>query len=283
MAQIYEYKLKLTTEGYKVPEFIKKHGLTAFHTTFLGWSTEQPLPGEAIEEFDTLADLESRFLAEHSDEPYIGDNGEMSSADVKLLAKDVWNRVYGQVDGYQFVAVHPDTLLPVGPSGPSVAIERGYYSYPKKPVVLTTPPTGDVVEEDFPTVNNGIYTQTWKVRDFTAVELRREKIARKALTNVDRDKMINAGFDFNGDTFDSDEASRLNMMGAALGAMMSIVLQEDDQQIPWRLANNTNIQLNRAGLLGLASTLLQHILASYVASWDKKAQIDAATNKEEME
>lgn len=70
----------------------------------------------------------------------------------------------------------------------------------------------------------------------------------------------------------SDAASRDNLTGVAAGIAAGLPLPAG---FSWRTADNIDVQLDQAGLLSLAGSMMAHVNACWRVSWAKKAAIDA--------
>ncbi len=118
-------------------------------------------------------------------------------------------------------------------------------------------------------------TFTWEVSQASidaAKQVARDRI------NKARDAARNSGFEAFGKTFDSDEASRTNIIFASQAAMML----PDDFTINWTCADNSQITLSKAQLLQLPVLLVSAGNAIHQRALELKAQIDAANTLEEI-
>jgi hypothetical protein len=104
-----------------------------------------------------------------------------------------------------------------------------------------------------------------------------KQVARDRI-NKARDAARNSGFEAFGKTFDSDEASRTNIIFASQAAMML----PDDFTINWTCADNSQITLSKAQLLQLPVLLVSAGNAIHQRALELKAQIDAANTLEEI-
>jgi hypothetical protein len=101
------------------------------------------------------------------------------------------------------------------------------------------------------------------------------KEAKKVQINAWRKQAIDAGVAFNGVMFDSDDISRANLTGVVAAANAGIPLPEG---FTWRSADNQDIPMDLAALVGLAGTMLAHVNFQYAKSWTLKGVVDAAAD-----
>lgn len=89
-------------------------------------------------------------------------------------------------------------------------------------------------------------------------------------------------FESNGHTFDGDSESRSRIQGAAQLAMLA---QSTAQpfSIDWTLADNTQVTLTAAEMIGVGVSLGQHVNNAHSIARVLRAQIEAATTPEELE
>lgn len=95
-----------------------------------------------------------------------------------------------------------------------------------------------------------------------------------------RDLHIKGGFTYDGDTWDSDEQSQINIIGANSAVSAGI-------QIPsgftWRSATNIDHPFTATKLAELGAALLVHKNTCYQVSWYHKTQIDALNSIQQIE
>ncbi len=96
--------------------------------------------------------------------------------------------------------------------------------------------------------------------------------------NAARDTARNSGFEAFGKTFDSDEASRTNIIFASQAANML----PEDFTVNWTCADNSQITLSKAQLLQLPVFLVSAGNVIHQRALELKAQIDAANTLEEI-
>lgn len=88
-----------------------------------------------------------------------------------------------------------------------------------------------------------------------------------------RDQLEFSGFEFEGNTYDSDQVSQGRIMGAAAAGV--------DQT--WTLANNTTVELTALQLQQLYAALQAHIASAHERGRIAREAIQAATTKEQIE
>ena len=88
-----------------------------------------------------------------------------------------------------------------------------------------------------------------------------------------RDAIEFGGFEFEGNTYDSDQVSQ----GRIIGAVMAQVDQN------WTLANNTTVDLTASQLTQLYQALQVHIASAHERGRIAREAIQAATTKDQVE
>lgn len=106
--------------------------------------------------------------------------------------------------------------------------------------------------------------------DFKAVQWAKIKKARSAAEY--------AGFTWGGSTFDSDATSQNRITGAVTLAMLSPAFEID-----WVLADNTTRLLDQSGMAQVGGALGVHVATQFSKGVMLRAQIEAATTREEVE
>ena len=88
-----------------------------------------------------------------------------------------------------------------------------------------------------------------------------------------RDHLEFGGFEFEGNTYDSDQVSQGRIMGAALAGVNQV----------WTLADNTTVELSVSQLHQLYVTLQAHVASTHERGRIARLAIDNALTKEEVE
>lgn len=107
------------------------------------------------------------------------------------------------------------------------------------------------------------------------------KAAQWALIKRARDAAEQAGFVWDGSTFDCDPLSQSRIQGGALMATTAL-LNSAPFGIDWTLADNTTRTLDAAQMIAVGLAMGQHIDATHQIGRALRAQIDAATTAEEI-
>lgn len=81
------------------------------------------------------------------------------------------------------------------------------------------------------------------------------------------------GFEFEGNTYDSDQVSQGRIMGAVLAGLPQI----------WTLANNTTVSLSAEQLKSLYAALQMHVAIAHERGRIAREAIQAATTKDQVE
>ena len=105
------------------------------------------------------------------------------------------------------------------------------------------------------------------------VDLERVRADLTGQVNAVRDRQLAAGITFNGHRYDSDPASRANLVGVVASISAGIPLPDG---FVWRDADNNEVPMDGPGLTELGAALLAHTYACHVYSWELKAQLLAA-------
>ena len=100
------------------------------------------------------------------------------------------------------------------------------------------------------------------------IELRTDEI------NNYRDIVLDGGFTWNGNLYDSDLLSRSNLTAALTGVNAGITLPSN---FTWRTHDNQNIAMNNTDLVTFALSMLQWAETVYGVSWYHKANLQAST------
>jgi hypothetical protein len=106
-----------------------------------------------------------------------------------------------------------------------------------------------------------------------ALSLADARTERKRYINDERDKAINGGASYGGNTYDTDKESRSNLTSTHSGVNDGWPLPEG---FAWRTSDNIDIPFTSTEVNGLAHAMLDHVNFQYGKSWIKKAAIDAA-------
>lgn len=108
------------------------------------------------------------------------------------------------------------------------------------------------------------------------------KLEKRAEINAARDAAEQGGFFYMGKTFDSDVVSCIRIQGAAQ-SMQAAAMAEDVPTITWTCQDNSTIELTAQELMGLSVALAEWSNTCHQKATMLKAQIEAATSKEELE
>lgn len=100
------------------------------------------------------------------------------------------------------------------------------------------------------------------------------------IIELDRDKILSNGFNWNGYTFDSDETSRNNLTAVIALVQAGIALPDN---FTWRTKNNQNISLDASQLTQIGSSMLHFVNTTYANSWNRKAIVDNASTFEQVD
>ena len=112
---------------------------------------------------------------------------------------------------------------------------------------------------------------------YTEWTVEKEKQKADKDINLDRVATLNAGFTWNGNTFDADDLSRTNLAGYVAMVDANISLPAN---FTWRDINNNDIVLTDETIKDFATAMNTFVNDTYVASWERKANVQAATTIE---
>lgn len=104
-----------------------------------------------------------------------------------------------------------------------------------------------------------------------------EEAQRAKLRDVmgKRDGLETSGFPYMGKTFDSDSLSVLRILTTSMAAVVAVI-QGKDMNITWVTADNSTIDLDRNGVLGLPVALAMHANNLHLIGRDMREQIEQA-------
>lgn len=107
----------------------------------------------------------------------------------------------------------------------------------------------------------------------------KEKLKKDKDINLDRANALEAGFVWEGNTYDADNLSRTNLAGYVAMVDASINLPAN---FTWRDMDNNNVPITEETIKSFATAMNTFMNQCYVTSWERKAALDAATDIEEI-
>jgi len=114
---------------------------------------------------------------------------------------------------------------------------------------------------------------------YTEWNVEKEKQKADKDINLDRIASLDAGFTWNGNTFDADDLSRTNLAGYVAMVDANISLPAN---FTWRDIDNNDVVLTDETIKDFATAMNTFMNQCYVTSWERKAALDAATDIEEI-
>jgi len=114
--------------------------------------------------------------------------------------------------------------------------------------------------------------------DTVAILARAKNFMRQALS-VEKARQLSAGFEYDGNVYDSDANAVANITGAV--AMLNAGA-ELPAGFAWTTAGNIDVPMDSAQLVALGQALNAHVLTVHVNSRAAKLQAAAAANLEEL-
>jgi len=144
----------------------------------------------------------------------------------------------------------------------------------------TDPPPGDVVTEGQPEQRDGVWYQTWEVRDFTADELaERELQQREQMTQLIADRRWQAevaGIDVGGMHIDTGRDSQALITGATVQAML-----DPNYSLRWKTSTGF-VDLTAEQIIGVATAARAHVQACFNREAELLDALEAGTFAPEM-
>lgn len=114
-----------------------------------------------------------------------------------------------------------------------------------------------VVETTPALTEKGHYEQRWTIQDLdentVSENLNKQMAERSALVNIERDRRINQGFEFNGIRFQSRADDRENIKGAVMIAMYDPTYSSD-----WIAEDNSTVHMDASTLFAFGRTAAEH-------------------------
>jgi hypothetical protein len=147
-------------------------------------------------------------------------------------------------------------------------------------VAETERPVGDVVTEGQPEQRDGVWYQTWEVREFTAEELaEREQQQRDQMTQLIADRRWQAevaGIDVGGMHIDTGRDSQALITGATVQAML-----DPNYSLRWKTVAGF-VDLTAEQIIGVATAVRAHVQASFNREAELLEALEAGTFTPEM-
>ena len=118
--------------------------------------------------------------------------------------------------------------------------------------------------------------RNWQVATRDIAVLKSEKIAA---VNVLREQKIASGFSFNGNLFDSDDASLRNITAMATSVALGEAVPVG---FSWRAANNSDIVMNAMDIRNFSVAARDHVYQLHIIARQHKAAVNARTTESEV-
>ena len=297
MGSIYEYSLQYKPGvGRCVPEFIMVHEIIpfcAYTDTHFGYA-EEGCSGRGVIEYSTKDAFASRIRQIHALEPYTKNTGTeeepvivpWTDKEVTAFIDSTWGKtesINAVVDGknvlefyfndyevehfFANIGINDDTrsVVPVTKVAPSSNLDFYWAAAPVK--------------------SGSSWKQQWAGRAFTDYELAEYKKKKKKQINDERYATIDAGFTSPsiGKVVNSDLISRVNIDQEVIKAVVSTVNKEPTYNVSWRFADGTIENITREQMIVLGEERRSFVESCYKQSWDRKAIVDAATTRAEID
>lgn len=111
-----------------------------------------------------------------------------------------------------------------------------------------------------------------------SIEERRD--AMRARINTLRARRLAGGLTYEGNVYDTDEASRANLTAVVAAVAAGIPLPVG---FTWRTSDNRDVPFDALGLIALGGAMLAHGEACYARSWQLKAEVDSSEAPESID
>lgn len=141
------------------------------------------------------------------------------------------------------------------------------------------------VREVQPTQTGDQWFQAFEVVNFEAEQaqanLESARASKRQAVNAERDRRETAGFPYMGKTLDSDSVS-VQRITVVSQAAMAAASAGAPFSIEWTCADDSTLTLDAAGMIGMPAALATYGSALHQHARSLKAQIEAATNSQEL-
>lgn len=177
-------------------------------------------------------------------------------------------------------AQHPQTSF----GQPFVAPEPYVWVFPAPQPAYN--PLNQAVREIAPALTQlGHYEQRWEVVALTQAQadanLASMRMRLKAVLNAERDRREEAGFNYLGKVFDSDNRS-VQRITVAVQAAQAALAVGAPFSVVWTTQDNTTITLDATQMAGAPAALAQYANTLHNYATARKAEVDAAAEAELM-
>lgn len=109
----------------------------------------------------------------------------------------------------------------------------------------------------------------------TPVSLAEAQTVARNVVNKNRWQAINEGFTYQGKLIDTYHDAPLNIIGAAVAAQIAVA-QGLPFNVTWTCADNTTLELDAQGVLGMMLAFAQHVDTKHTEAREHKRAIDQA-------
>ena len=183
-------------------------------------------------------------------------------------------KTFSVIPIYELRREFTNTMVPDEPDDEALAM-LGYARVHPAP-----PPEGDVVTPGKPEERDGVWYQTWEVRDFTAEELEeREQQQREQLAQQIADRRWQAevaGIDVGGMHIDTGRDSQALIAGATVQAML-----DPSYSLRWKTPDGF-VDLTAEQIIGVATAARAHVQACFNREAELLEALEAGTFAPEM-
>lgn len=116
----------------------------------------------------------------------------------------------------------------------------------------------------------------------TPLTLDEAKEQKKTEINARRDTLEQAGFEYLGGVFQTDEISYMRLLGANISAQLALSMGEDFS-IDWTLADNSTMTLNASEMVGIIPAFAEYSNSLHVYANELKAQVEECETNEDVD
>ena len=128
----------------------------------------------------------------------------------------------------------------------------------------------EYIQRSFGVGTDAVLRMLAECRDAPLAEIKR--VAADYINNL-RERRLLRPVEYNGNSFDTDDRSRSNIMGVALQLQAGVALPGG---FTWRSADNIDVPFSSDDVIALGLAIGAAVQAVYAWSWQIKAQIASA-------
>ena len=132
------------------------------------------------------------------------------------------------------------------------------------------------LEEVGLTINKDDVTRNWRVVDDSLMELKQERIIE---VNTMRNRIIDGGISFKGNSYESDIVSRTNLSGVCTSIALGEPLPE---KFSWRNSDGVDVTMDADAVKEFGISMMTHVYLSHINARAHKDKIKLMTSAKEI-